>query len=411
MREQMGPVLRWAAASIVTCGLLAGGGVALANTATRGGASVSQVFTVNVDGVNAKANETFVAYFPRSSTVHPGDSVVFHYVGVGEPHTVTLGSLADRAVGLFVDLTPKQQQQGPPPPALLAADAALPQLLPSGPGDATASAANPCYLRSGLPGTALCPRSQHEQPAFDGSQSFYNSGWLDANQRWTVHISSATPPGTYRFICLLHREFMNGKVTVVPSDKAIASPSEQYALGQKQQAGMEAALAPAVTALRQGKPPVAKAALPANSALAGSAAMVPAQIDEFGPKTIKIPVGGSVTWYFLGAHTITFNSDKTNNDIRFNAPDGTTHINPKAAAPAGGPGEPPPAKNGPTSGIHLKVVATSTWNGHGFHSSGVFANSFGPPLIEGYRLTFTKAGTYTYICTVHDHMKGQVVVG
>ena len=401
--------LRWAAASVCACGLLAGGGVALARTAAPGRVS-SQVFTVNVDGVNSKANETFFAYFPRASTVHPGDSVVFHYVGVGEPHTVTLGTLADRALGFYVHLTPRQQQ-GPPPAALQAADAALPQLLPQGPGDATPAAADPCYVRSGPPGTALCPRSQHEQPAFDGNQSFYNSGWLDANQRWTVHISSATPPGTYRFLCLLHREFMNGKITVVPSDKAIAGPSAQYALGKRQQAAMEAALDPAVNALRLGKPPVPKAVLPADSALAGSAAMVPAQIDEFGPRTVKIPVGGSVTWYFLGAHTVTFDSDKTDNDIRFTAPDGTVHINPKAAAPAGGPGEPPPARGGSTSGIHLKVVASSTWNGRGFHSSGVFANSFGPPLIEGYRITFTRAGKYKYICTVHDNMKGEVDVG
>ena len=56
------------------------------------------------------------------------------------------------------------------------------------------------------------------------------------------------------------------------------------------------------------------------------------------------------------------------------------------------------------------MVASSTWNGQGFRSSGVFANSFGPPLIEGYRITFTRAGKYKYICTVHDNMKGEVDV-
>ena len=93
-------VLRWAAASVVACGVLAGGAVALAETAASESTSGSQLFTVNVDGVNSNANETFFAYFPRASTVHPGDTVVFHYVGVGEPHTVTLGSLADKAVSV-----------------------------------------------------------------------------------------------------------------------------------------------------------------------------------------------------------------------------------------------------------------------------------------------------------------------
>ena len=82
-----------------------------------------------------------------------------------------------------------------------------------------------------------------------------------------------------------------------------------------------------------------------------------------------------------------------------------------ALAPAGGPGEPPPAKGGPTSGLHYKIVAQQTWDGKGFHNSGVFTNSFGPPVIEGYKLKFTRAGTYKYICTVHDNMKGTVIVG
>src|SRR5581483_9490134 len=155
---------RRAALSVVACCLDTRGTVALASTATYASASGSQVFTVNVDGMNPKANESFLAYFPRSSTVHPGDTVVFHYVGVGEPHTVTLGTLADGAVSAFVHLTPKQQHANTPPPALQAADAALPQLFPQGPGDAIASAADPCYVRGGPPGTALCARSQHEQP-------------------------------------------------------------------------------------------------------------------------------------------------------------------------------------------------------------------------------------------------------
>jgi plastocyanin len=205
---------------------------------------------------------------------------------------------------------------------------------------------------------------------------------------------------------------MSGKITVVAAGKTVASPGVQFAAGQAQQAKVEAALAPAVAALRQGKPPVPHVTLPgSNPALAGSAGNVPAQIDEFGPKTIKIPVGGSVTWYFLGDHSITFNSNKTDNDIRANAPDGTAHLNPKGLAPAGGPGEPPPGKPAFTTGIHFQVVASQSWNGKGFHSSGVFVNSFGPPVIEGYKLKFTTAGTYNYICTVHDRMKGTVVVG
>jgi plastocyanin len=226
-------------------------------------------------------------------------------------------------------------------------------------------------------------------------------------------MSGAISPGEYRFMCALHREGMSGKIDVVPASKTILSPADQYAIGQKQLAAAAKPLVFPVAALRQGKPPVPHVTLPGpNPVLAGSGAPnTSGSIDEFGMKTVKIPVGGTVTWWVIGPHSITFNSDSTNNDIQSEAPDGTLHLNPKALAPAGGPGEPPPAKGAPPKGLHFKVVASSSWNGKGFHNSGVYQNSFGPPVIEGYQLKFTKAGIYHYICTVHDNMKGTVVVG
>jgi plastocyanin len=405
--------LKWVPVpALVVVALLATQGTLAGTSSKLSAKQGSQTFTVDVDGVNPAANETFYAYFPKVVKVHSGDTVVFHYVGVGEPHTVALGTLANAAVSAFASLTPAQQNH--PPASAVAADAALPQLFPQGPGDAIASAANPCYMQSGTPGTSICPNSQHEQPDFNGSQSYYDSGWLNTNQKWTVHLSSGTPAGVYRYLCLLHREFMSGQIDVMPSSTSVPSPSAQTAAGQKQIAGWEAQLQGAVQNLRQGKPPDPHITLPAgNVILTGSGGQVPAQVDEYGPKTIKVPVGGSVTWYLVGDHSITFNSDKTNNDVRLDAPDGTVHINPQAVAPVNGPGEPPPGKpsgnpNGPPT---FKVVASKTWDGSGFLNSGVFVNSFGPPLIEGYKVTFTKAGTYKFICTVHDHMKGTVVVG
>jgi plastocyanin len=396
--------------AVVSVSLLVTG---LAGAGSAVTASGPQTFTVDVDGHNPKANENFLAYFPRVVRVHAGDTVVFHNVGNGEPHTATLGSLADTAVSAFAHLTPAQQNN--PPKTALAADAAVPQLLPQGPGDAIQASANRCFVPAGeLPGGGLCPNSQHAQPDFNGSQTFYNSGWLDSNAKFTVHLSSSTPPGSYSFMCLLHREFMSGKVVVEPSSTPVASPAAQYAAGQKVLASDEAQLASAVTAERQGQLPLPGLSLPPNSVLAGSGSPTAAvgAITEFGPKTVKIPVGGSVTWWVIGPHSITFNSNKTNDDIRAVAPDGTIHANGAALAPAGGPGEPAtPPKGGSQTNPKFQVVASSSWNGRGFHSSGVFDNSFGPPLIEGYRLKFTRAGTYNYICTVHDNMKGKVVVG
>jgi plastocyanin len=382
--------------------------------ARAGGARTSvgpQTFHVNVDGRNKQANESFIAYFPNVVRAHPGDTVVFHWAGNGEPHTVTLGTLANSAVSTFDHLTPAQQNN--PPASALAIDAKLPQLLPQGPGDAIPSAADPCYLDSGdVPSNSPCTTTA--QPSFDGTQSYYNSGWRNSNANFTVHLSPATRPGTYSFFCLLHREGMSGKIVVVPASEAVPTPSQEIALGRKQLAGIEAKLAPAVAAERLGKLPLPITPPGKHVVLAGSGSPgpAPAAIDEFGPRVTHVPVGGSVIWYLLGPHSITFHATKTNNDIRTTAPDGTVHFNVPALIPAGGPGEPsrPPA-GGSQNHPKFKVVAETRWNGTGFHSSGVFGNSFGPPLIEGYRITFTRPGSYSYICTVHDNMKGTIVVG
>jgi plastocyanin len=396
-------VLRVAAIAVVAALVLLPG-------ASARHAAGPQTFTVNVDGTPSNANENFDAYFPRAVTIHAGDTVKFHWAGHGEPHTTTFGSLVNTAVLTYNQLTPAQQNANTPPPAMLAADGAIPQLFPQGPGDATQSASNPCYQQSGSVGSGVCPNSQHQQPDFNGTQVYYNSGWPDSGGNWSIQFSSSTSVGTYRFMCLLHREGMAGKVTVAPASKTIMSPSAQYALGQPQLAKDVAALAPAVAPTRLGKPPVPGITIPGtNTVLAGSGLPNgPGSIIEFGPKTIKIPVGGSVTWYVIGAHSITFNSDKSNNDIRQVAPDGTVHINPLAAAPHGGPGQ-PNAPPGNAKGITFKVAASAKWDGSGFFNTGIWA-SF-PPAIQGYKLTFTKAGTYNYICTVHDQMKGTVVVG
>jgi plastocyanin len=399
------------------CRRLGVAGAGVAGIALLGGfgarSHAAQTFTVNVDGHNPKADEAFIAYYPSTVRVHAGDTVVFHAVGNGEPHTVTFGTPIQTLLDAVAKLSP-QQLQGQPPKSIIRLDAKVPQLLPQGPGDAVQASANPCFVNSGSPpAKGVCAKVA--QPDFTGKESFYNSGWLGSNAKFTVHLASGIAPGTYRFMCLLHREGMTGKIVVVPASTSVPSPTAQFAAGQKQLQVVEAKLQSAVTALRQGKAPIPVKLPGAHPALAGSGSpSVEAAVTEFGPQKIHIPVGGSVTWYFIGDHTITFNANKSDDDIRAVAPDGSVHLNPKALAPANGPGEPPSSsagsgsRNGP---VRFKVVAATKWNGSGFLNSGVFINSNPPSNIEGYKVTFTRAGRYKYICAVHDGMKGEVDVG
>jgi plastocyanin len=321
--------------------------------------------------------------------------------------------LVDGAVSAFAKLTPAQQNN--PPAAAVRADAKVPGFTQGQSLNVIPASADPCYVAVGAP-SLKAPCATTTPPALDGTQSYVNSGWLDSHASFTVHISSSMRPGTYSFMCLIHREGMSGKIVVVPAGTPVPSPSAQAAFGQKQLAAAEAKIAPFVPVTRSGLGALAAARhvkLPA-SVTAGTAPVLaggPGGIDEFAPKVIKVPVGGSVTWYLLGLHSITFNATKANDDVRKTAADGSVHLNPPAMLPAGGPGEPQkPPSGGSQKQPKFLVVASTSWNGAGFHNSGVFSNSH-PPLIEGYKLTFTRAGVYKYICTVHDNMKGTVIVG
>lgn len=76
---------------------------------------------------------------------------------------------------------------------------------------------------------------------------------------------------------------------------------------------------------------------------------------QFSPNTIRVPVGGTVTWV---------NRDVAAHDVKF----------------AGG--------GIPLSPMLLANTSARTWS----H-------------------TFAKAGTYSYVCGIHPYMHGQVVVG
>lgn len=384
--------------------MVVGAGTGLV-AASAGAATTGDTYTVNVDGTNPDAVESFLDYYPGTIKVHPGDNVVFRWKGPGEPHSVTLGTLADAAVKAFESLPPGTED---PPQSALDADKKLPELLPEGPGDAVQSAANPCYLTTAMPPLdAACPAGSSSQPDFTGTQTYFNSGWLSAEDgdSFTVHLSDSIKPGTYRYLCLLHREHMSGAIEVVPAGTSVPSAEEQAATGAAELKAEEAKLASALADLRHGQHAGMK--MPGEHAVvAGSSSKnsMYGSIDEFGPNVISVPVGGTVTWTFDGPHTVSFNTSDANDDPRKEAPDGTIHLNGDALAPAPPPSGPPPAADAPPV-----AITTSTFDGSGLHSSGIV---FGDPSTPtSYAVTFTKPGKYHYICTIHDGMEGDVIVG
>lgn len=384
---------------------------AAATETTAAAAAGAQTYAVQVDTKSDQFPMYALAYFPKELTAHPGDTVNFSSVFTGEPHTVTFGTLVDQGIAKMPAPSTDPNAAPPEEPAELKK---IPSLLPQGPGDAIQAAAQPCYLDAGdPPASDACPKDKQTQPDFNGKFTYYNSGFLADGDQFTVKLASDLAPGTYTYFCALHRAGMVGKLTVVAADATADTPDAATTRGKQEIDALIAKLKPTADALKTGAVPAVS--IPGGQpgqAIAGTGdpAIADAGIPAFGPDPIDVKVGGSVTWTIIGPHTVTFGATEAERTIIQKAPDGSVHLVPAAAAPAGGAGQPaPPAstvapKPGPPTAID-----GGSYDGTGLHSSGLVL-SFPPTDWYTYKLTFTKAGSYPYICTVHPDMKGTVNV-
>lgn len=364
---------------------------AAAPVAATPAAPAPATYHVGVDGNTADnpLGKTInsIRYFPKALQVHPGDTVVFDLQDSGDPHTVALGTYVDKAAAAVAALPSAAPQDAPPPPEVQA----LPHLFPEGPGDAIQAAAQPCYQATGAPPLQDACEVQ-DGDEWKGTESLVNSGWMAADEPFTVKISESMSPGTYTFLCLLHGTDMSGTVTVVDKGTTIPSPEEVAATAQQELEAELAALEPADTVLG-----TATDTKPMAGAL--SPKTTDSYIAAFAPENIKIPVGGTVTWTLQGVHTISLEAPADAQALRVPAPDGAVHQNPKVPMPAGGPG---------FAGPQVSVVDGGSYSG-GFRNSGI---GFGfPPKFATFSLTFPKAGTFNYLCGIHTGMKGTVTVG
>ena len=121
-----------------------------------------------------------------------------------------------------------------------------------------------------------------------------------------------------------------------------------------------------------------------------------AAIDAYFPATIHIHVGDTVLWKKNAneIHTVTFLGDMAKMpDLLVpmpNAPQGAMMINPVAGFPA--------------------MSKDGTYDGTGYANSGIIGPDQGQA--QDFKLTFTRAGSYKYVCVVHgvEDMIGTVVV-
>lgn len=370
-------------------------------TPTSSPSASSRPVTVPV-GVDAKADAfsaTFFSYFPRTLTARPGDTIEFTSAFSGEPHTVAFGSVVDEALRSF-DAVP----DGTEPPAdveqqLARVPSFFSPTATAVDADPVPVAAQPCFIESGdPPAEAACPAAQQEQPAFNGRQTFYSSGFLPDEATFAVELADDLAPGAYRFMCLVDRTDMTGLLTVAALGQTVDSADEVRGRAKSQVDEVVARVAPSAQAAKALTAPEAAVAGVADSSIPRSAGELPAAVNAF-PDEVTVPTGGSVTWTVNGAHTISFNAPEDSRPLYAIEDDGIVRANKKGFSPAGGPGQ---ARDGAPPGI----TDGGRFDGAGFHSSGLVLGDGD----ASYRLTFARAGTYKYRCNFHTDMEGIIKV-
>jgi plastocyanin len=222
----------------------------------------------------------------------------------------------------------------------------------------------------------------HGGSTFDGT-TLVSSGAMSKSGVYRLKFTKA---GTYAVYCLFHQPEMLGTVTVQAAGSAYPKSQEQY---QTQGAAATAAdLANAQSSLLLfpfpiGGTQVAAGISPGLVGGAPSNATVLRFINGQSAKdsTVTVPVGGTITW-----------SNESDNEIH--------------TVTFGIAGQPFPTGLNPFG----PKIGGSTYDGTSVTSSGVL-----PPIpgSNTYSLMFTKAGTYTYHCLIHDDasdMIGTVIV-
>jgi len=396
--------------------------VALAASACGGGGSADggETRKVLVDYKHDQFSASFLAYFPDDVKVHPGDTVEFKQFWTGEPHTVTMGTLVDETGGsvwsILQDIRSGKLKELPKeePPEFEQFFEKLPFMGDEESLKPIQAAAQPCYLDTGAPDFSdidkPCPK--RPQPAFNGRQSYYNSGFIPyqgkGGNTFKLPIAKDATPGTYNYYCNWHFVGMSGTVTIVAEEEEIPSQAEVAKTGQQQVGNYTDKLAQALSAVRAGKKlPLPAAGVTLTQELEKDEPLFEAFVNEFVPATVNAEVGEKVTWTFDGGHSLAFNVPKYFPvfDVK---KDGRVTMDKRGFQPVRFPGPPKRDRGGGDDGPPPPPVEVDggRFDGSGgLHSTGM---DFGDG--DKFSLTFTKPGTYLFACLVHPPMVGKVVV-
>lgn len=251
--------------------------------------------------------------------------------------------------------------------------------------------------KNGPPTLIVNPKLASPSPAspasFDGTV-FANSGILMKGDSYTITF---TQTGKWTFVCEIHPG-MTTAVSVLPAGVHVPTQAQRdYEADVQLKSDLakgEAASAAAPPTTR-----TAGAGGASNWTVSNVASVGPVDIMRFFPARLQVGAGDTVTWNntTFVPHTVTFLGGSQAPDLitpQFQATGGppTLVINPRALFPSQAP---------------------PVYDGTGYMNSGFI--EAGPEATHGtsFSLTFTRPGTYSYICLLHadQGMAGVIEVG
>jgi len=309
------------------------------------------------------------AFYRKTVTVHVGDKVKWAFAGF---HTVTFPA------------------KGKKPPPFVGPDPAGTKI--AGVNDA---AGNPFWF-NGQTRLTLDPLGALpvKGKSYNGSK-LVSSGAPLAAGRPKPYTLKFAKKGSYAYYCTIHPG-MKGTVKVVAKGKAIPSAKANAKAAKKEYA-------------KDAKRLIADAKFtgPAGNEIRAGNDTVPTSIFRFFPASKSVPVGTTVTFSMPAktaeSHTVSFGPADYLKGIAdaFVAPDpenpdGLPVVSPLVAFP---------------SDVPTLPAFDGTSHGNGFLSTGIIDRDAATPSPGSAQVTFSKAGSYSYICLIHPDMKGQIVVG
>ncbi len=313
-----------------------------------------------------KASGDANAFFRRVITIHKNDSVRWKINGF---HTVT-----------FV---PKNGSV----PALMEPDASKPI---TGVNDV---AGNPFWF-NGLPTVGFNPQAALPQGGKTFVRTALENSGLPLQGPPRPYKLKFKKKGTFGYICLVHPG-MAGKVNVVRSARRIPSArSDKRAAARELNATLKR-----VQRLSTG---LGTEALD-KTIQAGNDRRSGAVVYRFFPQNPTYKVGDTVTLQMAPrsteAHTFTFGP--TNGKDAYVDVVAASFAGPASDQRAIYPSEPPPAGIPSYSGTN---------HGNGFFNSGILDAHAASPPPTSTKVTFSRPGTFTFICVIHPFMRNTVTV-